>query len=214
MNIDMPMIKEPMIPDLPLGAPPREVQGDPRGRDGGGGGQRKLREGTRRGSRGSMERRTLGARTEERRGSRRSMERSQLRDGTRRGSRRSMERRKLRDRRTEGRTGHARNAAEEPVIWRMNRDGTWRRFVNPSSSKPLSSVKVGHWRPWDERGDAGSDTVQTIVSIADPRNDNHPVYYTSTDIRQKTKSQKGNVIQTSVFHPYSYHSHFSLFRRF
>ena len=26
-------------------------------------------------------------------------------------------------------TGHARYAAEEPFIWKINRDGTWRRLI-------------------------------------------------------------------------------------
>ena len=62
MNIDKPTMKEPMIPDPPLGAPPlQEVQGDPRGGDGGGGGGRWTRDGTERGFRRNKERRKLGA---------------------------------------------------------------------------------------------------------------------------------------------------------
>ena len=71
MNIDKPMIKEPRIPDLPLGEPPSEVQGDLCCGDGGGGGQRKIRNGSRRGvSRSTAERRRMGARKEEQRGTR------------------------------------------------------------------------------------------------------------------------------------------------
>ena len=52
MNIDKPMM-EPK-PDPPLGIP-CEVLGDPSGGDGGGGGRRKLRDGSKRGSRRMLE---------------------------------------------------------------------------------------------------------------------------------------------------------------
>ena len=73
----------------------------------------------------STVKRKLGAGTEERRGS---------------GS--NTARRQMRDRWTEGQTGHACYAAEDPEKFRRNtRDGTRRRFENPPLSKQLTSVK-------------------------------------------------------------------------
>ena len=191
-TIDKPMV--PKIPEPPLGVS-RKILGDPSGGDGGGG-----------------EESMLGAWTEERRGeTRRTTERGQLRawkgeqrgvsrrsivrqlgawKEERRGSRRSLGR-KMRERGTEGRTGHARNAAEEQQIWRRNtRDGTWRRSGGEPHPGPLSPAQGGLWRPWVAEEEA-EESLQTIVSIADPSNYNHPVYYASTDIRTRSQLQKG-----------------------
>ena len=166
---------EPKIPEPPLGVS-REVLGDPSGGGGGGGGQRMLgaQQGERRGSRSNTARGMLGARTEGRRGSRRSTERKQMRD-----------------RGTEGRTGHLRNAAEEPVVFRRNpRDGTWRRSGEVPQPGPVSLAQGGLWRPWVAQEEA-EESVQTVVSIANPSDNNYPVYYTSTDIRERAHFQNG-----------------------
>ena len=95
----------------------------------------------------------------------------------------------MRDRGIEGRTGHARNAAEEPEVYRRNpRDGTWRR----SGTQPgLSDLPHGGlWRPWVPQAEA-EETLQTTVSIAVPSDHNYPVYFTSTDIRERAHYQKG-----------------------
>ena len=172
MTIDKP--REPKIPELLLGVS-RETLGDPCGGDGGGGGKR-MRDGSWRGmSRRSMERqRMMGAQ-----------------QGGWSGSRRTMERQRKETRSTEGWTGHARNAAEEQQIWRRNtRDGTWRRSGGEPQPGPLSPAQVGLWRPWVAEEEA-EESLQTIVSIADPSNYNHPVYYASTDIRTRSQLQKG-----------------------
>ena len=58
----MPKTTEPTIPDLLPGVPrDAEVQGDPGGREGGGGGKRQMREGTGRGSRSTSARWRMGA---------------------------------------------------------------------------------------------------------------------------------------------------------
>ena len=191
-TIDKPMV--PKIPEPPLGVS-REILGDPSGGDGGGG-----------------EESMLGAWTEERRGeTRRTTERGQLRawkgeqrgvsrrsivrelgawKEERRGSRRSLGR-KMRERGTEGRTGHARNAAEEPEVWRRNtRDGTWRRSAGEPQPGLVSLTQGGLWRPWVAQ-EVTEETVQTIVSIANPDNFNHPVHYASTDIRTRSQVQRG-----------------------
>ena len=169
MTIDKPM--EPRIPEPPLGVS-REIEmlGDPCGGDGGGSGRRKIREGTRRGSRSMWERR---------------------RDGTRRGSRsRSMWERR-RDCRRGGRTGHARYAAEEPEVWRRNpRDGTWRRSCGVPQPEPVSSAQGGLWRPWEAQEET-EETVSIIVSVADPDNHNHPEHFPSTDFRTRSQLQRG-----------------------
>ena len=90
-------------------------------------------------------------------------------------------------------TRHARHAAEEPFILKMNRDGTWRRLRDSSTSDALASIKIGTWRPWEDPDGASNDILQTTVSINDPANNNHPVYFASTDIRTKSKSQRGNI---------------------
>ena len=170
MTIDKP--QEPKIPEPPLGVS-REILGDPCGGDGGGGGQNRMlgaRTGGRRGSRSSSAKRMLGART-----------------GGRRGSRSSSARRQMRDSGIEGRTGHARYAAEE--VYRKNpRDGTWRRSGNQPGLSDLTHG--GLWRPWVPQAET-EEILQTTVSIADPSNHNHPVYYTSTDIRERAHYQKG-----------------------
>ena len=172
MTIDKP--REPKIPDPPLGVS-RETLGDPCGGDGGGGGKR-IMDGTRRGSRSSIERqRVMGAQQGGRRGSRRSMERRQ---------------RRVESRSTEGWTGHARDAAKDKEFWRRNiRDGTWRCSGGEPQPGPLSPTQDGLWRPWVAQEEA-EDTLQTIVSIPDPSNYNHPVYYASTDIRTRSQLQK------------------------
>ena len=170
MTIDKPM--EPRIPEPPLGVSREsEMLGDPCGGDGGGSGRRKIRDGTRRGSR-----------------SRSMLERS--RGGTRRGSRSMLERR--RDW-SEGRAGHghARHADKEPEVWRRNpRDGTWRRSGGVSQSGPVTSAQDGLWRPWVAQEEK-EETVSTIVSVADPDNYNHPVYFPSTDMRTRSQMQRG-----------------------
>ena len=157
---------EPKIPEPPLGVS-REILGDPSGGDGGGGGQNRM----------------LGARKEEQRGeSRRSKGRRKLGawTGGRRGSRSITER-----------TGHARYAAEEPLVYRKNpRDGTWRRSGGVLQPGPVSLAQSGQWRPWVDQEEA-EERVQTVVSIANPSDNNHPVYYTSTDIRERAHFQNG-----------------------
>ena len=173
MTIDKPMV--PKIPELSLGVS-RDILGDPCDGDGGGEGRRRMRDGTRRGmSRRSVERqRRMGAQ-----------------QGGRRGARRTMERQRVETRSTEGWTGHARNAAEEQQNWRRNtRDGTWRRSGGEPHPGPLSPAKGGLWRPWVAEEEA-EESLQTIVSIADPSNYNHPVYFASTDIRTRSQFQKG-----------------------
>ena len=192
MNIDKP-IEEPTIPDLPLGVPPSEVQGDPRGSDGGGGGQRKIMDGTRRGSEPTIPDLPLGVPPSEVQGDPCGGDGGGggQRDGTRRGM--SRRRPEMRARKEEQRgTGHARYAAEEPFIWKINRDGTWRRLRISPASDALASIKIGTWRPWEDPDGASSDIFRTTVSIADPANNNHPVHFSSTDIRMKSRSQRGN----------------------
>ena len=97
----------------------------------------------------------------------------------------------MRDRGTEGRTGHARYAAEEPEVYRRNpRDGTWRRSGGVPQPGLVSSAQGGLWRPWVAQEEE-EVTVQTIVSIADPSNYNHPNYFASTDIRTRSHLQRG-----------------------
>ena len=76
-------------------------------------------------------------------------------------------------RRIERRDEHARDAAEKSEVWRKNpRDGRWRRS-GVSQPGPVISAHGGLWRPWVAHEDT-EETVQTIVSIADPKNHNHP----------------------------------------
>ena len=173
MTIDKPM--EPRIPEPPLGVSREsEMLGDPCGGDGGGSGRRKIRDGTRRGSR-----------------SRSMLERR--RDGTKGGSRSMLERR--RDRRRGGRTGHARHAAEELEVWRRNpRDGTWRRSGGVSQSGPVTSAQGDLWRPWVAQEET-EETVLTIVSIADPSNHNYPEHF---DSRERAHCQIGKCYHKSV----------------
>ena len=115
-----------------------------------------------------------------------------MRDGTRRGSRSNSVERKMRDCGMEGRT-RARYAAEEPEVYRRNpRDGTWRRSGEMTQAGSVSSAQAGLWRPWvaEEEEEV---TLQTIVSIADPTNFNHPNYFASTDIRTKSHLHKGKL---------------------
>ena len=86
---------------------------------------------------------------------------------------------------TEGRTGHTSYAAEEPFIWKMKRDGTRR---NSRTSDSLASIQIGTLRPSEDLDGASSDILQTTVSIVDPANNNHPVYFSSTDIWAKSRS--------------------------
>ena len=177
MTIDKPM--EPKILEPPLGVS-REIEmlGDPCGGDGGGGGKRRMRDGTQRGSRSKWER---------------------SRDGTQRGSRSNVEEEQRRkSRRSSERTGHARNAAEEPgEVWRRNpRDGTWRRF---GTQPGLSDLPQGEL--WITQADT-EENLRTIVSIADPTNNNHPVYFDSADIRETAHSQKGKY--SNCFNSYSF----------
>ena len=105
-------------------------------------------------------------------------------------SRRNMARR-MTERGAEGRTGHARNAAEEPEVWRRNtRDGTWRRSGGP---QPVPVSQGSIWRPWAAQEET-EESLQTVVSIANPDNFNHPVYYTSTDVRTRSQLQQGELI--------------------
>ena len=146
--------KVPTIPDPPQGVPPlEEVQGDPRGGDGGGGGV--TRDGTKRGSRRIQERRMLGAWKEEQRGQ----------EEFKRGSRRS-----------QSWIGQARNAAKKEDIWRMNRDGTWRR---------LQLAKSG---PCKSSNDKSEDLLKVTESFFDPSTKDNPEHFTSFIIR----SQQGN----------------------
>ena len=192
MTIDKPM--EPRIPELPLGVS-REIEmlGDPCGGDGGGGGKRRMRDGTQRGSRSMLERRRDGTQ----RGSRSMLERR--RDGTQRGSRSNVEEEQRRkSRRRSERTGHARNAAEEPgEVWRRNpRDGTWRRFGTQPGLNDLPQGEL-----WITQADT-EENLRTIVSIADPTNNNHPVYFDSADIRETAHSQKGKY--SNCFNSFSF----------
>ena len=189
MTIDnKPMV--PKIPEPPLGVS-REILGDPCGGDGGGGGQR-----------------MLGAQQGERRRCRSNTARRQMRDGSGRGSRSNSARRRMeaqqggqrgksrrrperRDREIEGRTRHARNAAEEPEVYRRNpRDGTWRRSGGMPQAGSVSSAQCGLWRPLvaEEEEEV---TLQTIVSIADPTDYNYPNHFASTDIRTRSHLQRG-----------------------
>ena len=163
---------EPKIPEPPLGVS-RKILGDPSGGDGGGGGQR-----------------WMGEWSEGR--TRRTSERRRMRDGTGRGTSRSnVERRQMRDSRIEGRTGHARNAAEEPVVFKRNtRDGTWRRSGGVPQPQPVCPAQGGLWRPWEAQEEA-EERVQTIVSIADPENYHQRQYFASTDIRTRSQLQRG-----------------------
>ena len=181
---------EPKIPEPPLGVS-RKILGDPSGGDGGGGGQRWMGEWSEGRTRRTSERRRMRDGTG-RGTSRSNVERRRMRDGTRRGTSRSnVERRQMRDSRIEGRTGHARNAAEEPVVFKRNtRDGTWRRSGGVLQPGPVSLAQSGQWRPWVDQDEA-EERVQTVVSIANPSDNNHPVYYTSTDIRERAHFQNG-----------------------
>ena len=171
MTIDKPKIMEPKIPEPLLGVS-RETLGDPCSGDGGGMERRKLRDGTRRGSRSTSERRMLGARKEEWRGSRSSTERSQLGawKEEQRGSRGKKERRWMEVGRIEGRFRRPSDA--ESVTWRRCSDGTWRRTQEVPESAPIPSNVL-----WPEQ-EAGH-TIHTVVSIPNPDNDNHPVYFFS-----------------------------------
>ena len=98
--------------------------------------------------------------------------------------------RRMRD---EGRTGHARYAAEEPTEWRRStRDGTWRRSGGELLPGPVSLTQSSLWRPWVAQEES-EETLQTIatVSIVNPDNFNHPVYFVSTDIRTRSLVQRG-----------------------
>ena len=98
--------------------------------------------------------------------------------------------RRMRD---EGRTGHARYAAEEPTEWRRStRDGTWRRSGGELLPGPVSLTQSSLWRPWVAQEES-EETLQTIatVSIVNPDNFNHPVYFVSTDIRTRSQVQRG-----------------------
>ena len=97
----------------------------------------------------------------------------------------------MRDCEIEGRTGHASNAAEEPVLFRRNpRDGTWRRSGGVPQSGSVSSAQAGLWRPWVAEEEE-EESVQTIVSIADPVNYHQRQYFASTDIRTRSPLQRG-----------------------
>ena len=160
MTIDnKPM--EPKIPELPLGVSPQEILGDPRGRDGGGGGQRAWSEGR---SRSTTERRRMGAQQGGQRGSRRTTEMRQMRDGNQRGTSRS-------DPRGGGGGGSRRfdGVDRTSVAWRRIRDSHWRQrgewldpvenLEVPSSSdgpqvaEPLAKAEADAtklpWRPWE-----------------------------------------------------------------
>ena len=100
-------------------------------------------------------------------------------------------------RRIERRDEHARDAAEKSEVWRKNpRDGRWRRSVAVSQPGPVISAHGGLWRPWVAHEDT-EETVQTIVSIADPKNHNHPVYFSSTDTRTRSPLQLGKLSEIS-----------------
>ena len=174
MNIDKPTM-EPKIPEPLLGVS-REILGDPGSGDGGGGGERAWTEEQRGETRRNTARGQLGAWKEDRRGqSRRNFERRQMR---------------VEARSTEGRTGHARYAAEEPKVWRRNpRYGTWRCSGGVSQPGPVSLAQGGLWRPWVAQEET-EDPIQIVVSITDPSISNHPVYYTSTDIRERPQKGK------------------------
>ena len=113
-----------------------------------------------------------------------------MRDGTRRGTSRSNVVR--RDRGDEGRTGHARNAAEEqePEVYTRNRrDGTWRRSGGMPQPGQVSLTQYGLWRPWVAQEET-EESLQTIVSIVDPENYHQRQYFASTDIRERRKEGK------------------------
>ena len=173
MTIDKRMV--PKIPDTPLGVS-REILGDPCGGDGGGGGQRRMRDWSEGRTRSNTARRKMGAQ-----------------QGEQRGSRSSTERRQMRDRGFERRTGHARYAAEEPEVYRRNtRDGTWRRSGGVPQPGSVSSAQGSLWRPWVAQEES-EETLQTIVSIPNPENFNRPVYFSSTDIRTRSQLQRGKL---------------------
>ena len=115
------------------------------------------------------------------------------RSGGRRGSRSSKARRQMRDSGIEGRTGHARNAAEEPVVFKRNtRDGTWRRSGGVPQPQPVCPAQGGLWRPWVAQEEA-EEIIQTVVAIPNPEKFNHPEYYSSTDIRTRSQIQRGKL---------------------
>ena len=147
MTIDMPKTMEPMIPDLPPGVPrDAEVQGDPGGREGGGGGRRKMRAGTEGGPR-TLERRRMGA------------------------GRDTERRRKV----------GGRDTAEEPIVWRKNSDGIWRRSSAQDQTDVYEEMRNGKgvvWRP-GESCDVDGTTINTIVSIQDPNNIHQRLYFPS-----------------------------------
>ena len=100
-------------------------------------------------------------------------------------------------RRIERRDEHARDAAEKSEVWRKNpRDGIWRRSVAVSQPGPVISAHGGLWRPWVAHEDT-EETVQTIVSVADPKNHNHPVYFSSTDTGTRSPLQLGKLSEIS-----------------
>ena len=167
----MPKTTEPTIPDLLPGVPrDAEVQGDPGGREGGGGGKRQMREGTGRGSRRNVERRRMGAGwdTEE---SRRNVERRRMGAGRdTEESRRNVVRRRM---------GAGRDT-EELSVYRKSRDGIWRR-----SSDQLNASQIKHdhvvWSP-AEKCDPGT-TINTTVSIQDPNNIHQRLYFPSEEAK-------------------------------
>ena len=129
----MPKTTEPTIPDLLPGVPrDAEVQGDPGGREGGGGGKRQMREGTGRGSRRNVERRRMGAGrdTEE--------------------SRRNVVRRRM---------GAGRDT-EELSVYRKSRDGIWRRSSDQLNASQIKHDHVV-WSP-AEKCDPGTTINTTV----------------------------------------------------
>ena len=140
MNIDKPT--EPKIPEPPLGVSPQEILGDPRGRDGGGGGQRWMGEWSEGRTRRNAVRRRMGAQQGGQRGSRRSTAGRQMRDGNGRGTSRSNVEMRVESRGNERRSmeptipgmfretqGDPRGGCGRPesVAWRRIRDSHWRR---------------------------------------------------------------------------------------
>ena len=82
----------------------------------------------------------------------------------------------------------------------MNKmDGTWRRCDHSSVSEALASVKLRTERPREDQSDGDSDSVLTIVSIADPSNHNHPEHYPT--VIQKESRSKGNT-KDIFYYPY------------
>ena len=154
MNIDKPTV--PKIPEPPLGVS-RETLGDPCGGDGGGGGERWMRDWSGGRARGTTERR-------------------QMRDGTRRGISKI-------ERSESGDPRGGAKMSQTSVTWRRIRDSHWKRtgewledvesLESPSIPRTLGVPEPEgenvsqdvHWRPWVAQPDKPQDLTQTVSRL-------------------------------------------------